>query len=244
MENPPLSESLGIWTLGQVGPSRGVKGVAGTEYDIVKHPLQKRRKILSQDRPALEAGRCVKCLSGQLPVPASPQPMTALVRLPGRDRDSGCITCVKAELFPDIISSVLRPRSPQDGPQGLCLQRPKGNSGSLDGLPGLRRQARHCVSWETPQLRSWRSLWMLVRSGEVPLCAPPRPVSRTAGVGMASGARLRPALPPLPNTHTHTFKTPEPTGSGEALVLCSAGRISVVSPVSLSHSLLCPQLPD
>lgn len=51
MEKPPLSGGLGIWTLGWVGPPRGVKGVVGSEGDLVKHPLQKTRKSLSQNTP-------------------------------------------------------------------------------------------------------------------------------------------------------------------------------------------------
>ena len=65
--------------------------------------------------------------------------------------------CGRQGLFPDIHGSVPRPRSLQEGPQRLCLQRSKGNSGSLDGPaqpPELRGQDRHWVFWETLQLIS------------------------------------------------------------------------------------------
>ena len=55
----------------------------------------------------------------------------------------------RQELFANIHGRARRPRNPQEGPQALCLQRPKGNSGSLNGRARpseLRRQTRHNAS--------------------------------------------------------------------------------------------------
>lgn len=61
------SRSRGESPTGMGGATqKGKRG--GRDYELVKHLLQKERKVLSQDRPALEAGRCCSFLPAPLPM--------------------------------------------------------------------------------------------------------------------------------------------------------------------------------
>lgn len=218
---------------------KGKRG--GRDYDLVKYLLQKERKVLSQDRPALEAGRCCSFLP-------APLPMTHHTGFRGGgEGEGGCITSRRGRTsfltFPAVSQD---PEAPRTSHRDFVsrgqrvIRKPRWAC--------VATRARHCVSWETLQLRSWRSLWTLVRSGEVPLCASPRPVSRRAGVGMAFRAQAQACTvslphPPLPFKATQTTGTQNQQAQGGPLSSVMQVRSALASPVSMPPSLLCPQLP-
>lgn len=154
--------------------------------------------------------------------------------------------CRRQELFPEIVSCIQRPRNPQEGPQGLCLQRSKGNLGSPNGPvppPETWTQARHWFLGKPCTLDPASPKGSLGSCLSVPLVKHshyPKDMGQKWGgtpTVHLTGQLVRRARGPaqaLTGRPPHPFKQPRPLNTESAslevaIVLCDGGQISMVS---------------